>query len=207
MADSNQPASVPASTPVSSAVPSTTGEVAARAPGAALPGVDANAVQLYAGPVSLWMAWKTFFVGTLVDLAGIALLIIWSLKRPEHAAWSTPAMIAGFALLFASSLMMLYAAMSVHACRYTITMRCIEREMGLFVKTVDALPMGHVKHVDLKQSFFGRIINVGTIEVFCGPDDSKPHWLLEGIPNPRPTYEKLRDAVMDLTNRRGIILE
>src|SRR5258705_9098180 len=100
--------------------------------------------------------------------------------------------------------MLLYVILPIRAPRYTNTHRHIEREMGLFVKKVDALPLGHVKRVDLKQSFIERLINVGTIEVYSESEEARPHWLLEGIPNPRPTYEKVRDAVMDLTLRRGI---
>ena len=182
-------------------------------PGAAIPGVETNAVPLYAGSVSQWMGAKMYFLCLLAVLAGAALLFYWGAYGHDKTESKTAliegkaAMIAGFALLASSFIMFIYVWMAVKSCRYTITQRHIEREMGLFVKKIDALPMGHVKRVDLKQSFIGRMVNVGTIEVFCGDDDTRAHWLLEGLPNPRPTYEKLRDAVMELTNRRGIILE
>ena len=152
------------------------------------------------------MGVKSYFLCFLAILGGAALLVYWAAYGKDTMAGKA-AMIAGFALLLASFIMLFYVSASIRACRYTITQRHIERELGLFVKKIDALPMGHIKRVDLKQSFFARLLNVGTIEVFCGNDDVRAHWLLEGLPNPRPTYEKLRDAVMDLTNRRGVILE
>lgn len=178
------------------------------APRSAIPIPDAstNAVPLYTGAVSLWMASKTIFAGLLADLIGAGLLVYWAAFAPGTPQ-GIAAMIAGFALIIASSIMLFYTVLAVRATRYTITHRHIEREMGLFVKKVDALPLGQIKRVDLKQSFIERLINVGTIEVYSETEDNSPHWLLEGIPNPRPTYEKLRDAVMDLTLRRGIILE
>ena len=173
---------------------------------AAPPTLDPNAVPLFAGSVSQWMGAKMYFLCLLADLCGAALLVYWG-THGRDSTQGRAAMIAGFALLLASFIMLFYVAASIRACRYTITQRHIERELGLFVKKIDALPMGHVKRVDLKQSFVARMLNVGTIEVFCGEDDTRAHWLLEGLPNPRPTYEKLRDAVMELTNRRGVILE
>src|SRR5207247_7933283 len=99
-----------------------------------------------------------------------------------------------------------YTSLAVRSHIYTITNRLIERETGILVKKVDALDLGRVKHVDMKQSFLERVLNVGTIEVYSG-DLNEPELLIEDIPNPRPVYEKLRDAVIDLSRRRGVIIE
>lgn len=200
MADATPPTSAPSPAPAPDAAP-------APAPRPMpVPGPETNAVPLYAGSVSLWLGAKSILFGLFLELCGAALLVVWAVPF-AGPPFGIVAMVAGFALIIASTLMLFYTVLAVRATRYTITHRHIEREMGLFVKKVDALPLGHVKRVDLKQSFIERLINVGTIEVFAETEDTKPHWLLEGIPNPRPTYEKLRDAVMDLTLRRGIILE
>lgn len=170
-----------------------------------LPNAASNAQPIFSGSVSLWMAASSFILGFVVDLIGAGLLVYWGVSGPTPLGIA--AMIGGFAMIAASSLMLLYTVISIRASRYTITHRHIERELGLFVKKVDALPLGNVKRVDLKQSFIERVINVGTIEVYDSDDEqAHPHWKLEGINDPRPTYEKLRDAVMDLTMRRGIII-
>src|SRR5437762_1915268 len=86
-------------------------------PASAIPGAETNAVPLYSGAVSLWMAARTFIFGALLDLAAVALLVYWAAFAPGTMQ-GTAAMIAGFALLIASSIMMLYTVLSVRATRY-----------------------------------------------------------------------------------------
>ena len=113
-------------------------------------------------------------------------------------------LVAGVALLLASCVMCLFTIASIRCQRYKITRRLIEREQGMVVKRVDSLDLGRVKDIELKQTLWDRMLNIGTIEVFSS-DKTDPVMFIEAIPNPRPVYEKLRDAVIEISQKRGII--
>lgn len=161
-----------------------------------------DAPPIFEGAVSLWMGAKSLAAGTLLDLLGIGAAVYGGMNL--SAGFGQPLMIAGIALLMASSLMIAYVILSIKCQRYKITRRLIEREQGLVFKRVDALDLGRVKDVQLSQSIVERGLNIGTIEIFSS-DKSDPVMLIEAIPGPRPVYEKLRDAVIELSQRRGVI--
>lgn len=208
MPDSD-PKSVP---PSGNPLPSVPRDAAQAFPAA--PAAPLDAPPIFKGSVSHWMGFKSYVASVFVMLIGIAALIFGSMDNHEHfkalgkyaEILGKIGFIGGLALIAASGLMILYIKLSIQANRYTITARLIERETGILVKKVDALDLGRVKHVDMKQSFLERMLNVGTIEVFSG-DGQELILRIEDIPDPRPVYEKLRDAVIDLSRRRGIIVE
>ena len=156
---------------------------------------------IFEGSVSLWMGAKTIVVSVLLSLAGIAGAIAGGMNT---GGVGTPLMIGGIALMLASSIMLVYVILSIRCQRYKITRRLIEREQGLLFKRVDAIDLGRVKDVQLSQSFVERGLNIGTIEVFSS-DKTDPVMLIEAIPTPRPVYEQLRDAVIEISQRRGIV--
>ncbi|HYG76194.1 MAG TPA: PH domain-containing protein [Planctomycetota bacterium] len=167
-------------------------------PAPKVPAQAPEAVRIFEGSVSLWMGVKTFVVSGLLDIAGIAMAIYGAMNSVSAL------LIAGVALLMASSLMAGYAILSIRTQRYKITSRLIEREQGLLFKRVDALDLTRVKDVQLSQSLVDRMLNIGTIEVFSS-DKTDPVMFIEAIPTPRPVYEKLRDAVIEISQRRGIV--
>ena len=193
-------------------LPSAPRDAAQAAPASSAPPIDAPPI--FKGSVSHWMGLKSYAAASFVMLIGIAALIFGSMDNHEQFKFlgeyakilGKIGIVGGLALIVASGLMILYIKLSIQANRYTITARLIERETGILVKKVDALDLGRVKHVDMKQSFLERMLNVGTIEVFSG-DGQELILRIEDIPDPRPVYEKLRDAVIDLSRRRGIIVE
>lgn len=166
------------------------------------PPSPADAVPIYDGPVSMWMGFKTFLVAALFDLAGMGLAIYGALNN--KSSLSTPLVVCGIALLIASSLMITWVILRIRTHRYKITRKLIEREQGLLMKRIDALDLGRVKDVELKQTIMDRMLNIGTIEVFSS-DKTDPVMFIEAIPNPRPVYEQLRDAVIALSQKRGVI--
>mgnify|MGYP000608826216 CR=1 FL=1 len=153
---------------------------------------------IFSGTVSLWLGFKTFVVAALANIAGIAMAGYGGMNNVAAL------LIAGIALLLASSFMAAYAILRIKTQRYKITTRLIEREQGVFFKRIDALDLARVKDVELSQSLMDRMLNIGTIEVFSS-DKSDPIMFLEAIPTPRPVYEKLRDACIELSQRRGVI--
>lgn len=171
-------------------------------PDAAPPPPAAPEIPIYEGPVSMWIGFKTFFVSAVLDVVGLVLALYGAVN--SGSGMSTPLVVCGIALLLASSLMITWVILVIRAQRYKITRKLIEREQGLIVKRIDALDLGRVKDVELKQSLVDRMLNIGTIEVFSS-DKTDPVMFIEAIPNPRPVYEQLRDAVIALSQKRGII--
>ncbi|MGD0089472.1 MAG: PH domain-containing protein [Planctomycetota bacterium] len=167
-------------------------------PGAPKAGAADEDPTIFEGPVSQWLGFRAYFAGGLLGLLGLA-GAVWGAKENQPWLW-----VPGLALAVACGLMAAYTAASIKSRRYKITRRLIEREQGLLVKRVDSLDLGRVKDVQLKQTLWDRMLNVGTIEVFSS-DKLDPDLLIEAIPNPRPVYEKLRDAVIEVSRKRGVI--
>jgi uncharacterized membrane protein YdbT with pleckstrin-like domain len=161
-----------------------------------------KSVALYDGPVSLWLAAKPIFFAVLLAAAG--LFAAGYAQLYGGSSIQTPLTIGGLALFLASALMLAYTIISVRVIRYKITTRLIERESGILMKRVDALDLARVKDVEFTQSIVDRMLGLGTIEVYSS-DRTDPTLMLEAIPNARPLYEKLRDAVIEISQRRGIV--
>jgi membrane protein YdbS with pleckstrin-like domain len=153
------------------------------------------------GSVSLWLGWRAILGAVVSVLLGLALLIVGLV----YAGWWHPLGIyIGLPLALAGALMFGYVWLSLRCLRYKITARLIERERGILVKRVDSLDLGRVKDVQLVQNLMERILRIGTIEILSS-DRSDPLMRIEAIPGPRPVYEKLRDTVIRISQKRGII--
>jgi uncharacterized membrane protein YdbT with pleckstrin-like domain len=148
------------------------------------------------------MGVKTFVLAGLVEVAGLALLLYGFMHREGTPGYA--ALVVGVALFLASNIMLAYTIISIKSQRYKISRKLIEREYGILVKRVDSLDLGRVKDVELSQSILQRMAGVGTIEVFSS-DKNDPLMMIESLPNPRPVYEQLRDAMIEISQRRGIV--
>lgn len=86
--------------------------------------------------------------------------------------------------------------------KFKITRRRIETEHGVIAKKVDSLELWRVLDVQYEQGLIDRIFGIAKIKLI-GTDQSDPVLELHGIPNHRPLFEILRDAVQDArhTNR------
>lgn len=166
------------------------------------PGAADNEPPIFTGSVSLWLGFRTYVASALLILVSVAAAIWGSLH--QASALGMPALVVGVALFLATDVMLAYTIFRIRTQRYKITRRLIEREQGLIIKKVDSLDLARVKDVQLRQSLVERLLNVGTIVVFSG-DKTDPVLLIEAIPEARPVYEKLRDAVMDIAQKRGVV--
>jgi len=160
-------------------------------------------VLIFEGRVSMWLGAKSLASAGLLVIVSLALLIYASTVG-SGGSMATPALIAGIALFVASNLMLAYVILRIRSLKYKITNRLIEREQGIIFRRVDALDLARVKDVQLSQSLFDRMLGIGTIEIYSN-DRSDPELLLEAIPQPRPIYENVRDAVIEISQRRGIV--
>jgi uncharacterized membrane protein YdbT with pleckstrin-like domain len=157
---------------------------------------------IYNGPVSMWMGIKTFVFAAVLEIIGLSGMI-YGLMNREGPYGNIPVIVGG-ALFLASNIMLAYTILIIKTQRYKISHKLIEREYGILVKRVDSLDLGRVKDVELAQSIFQRVLGIGTIEVFSS-DKTDPVMLIESLPNPRPVYEQLRDAMIEISQRRGVV--
>jgi membrane protein YdbS with pleckstrin-like domain len=169
----------------------------------AVAAVESHEEPLFKGSVSLWMGFRTFMLVGLLEVAAIAILVYGGISAAPSLPRNT-LLIAGAALLLSTNVMLFYVIARIRSNRYTITRKLIERESGLVVRHVDSLDLARVKDVELSQSLLERTLNIGTIELFSA-DRLNPDMRIEALPNPRPVYERLRDAVIALNQRRGIV--
>ena len=161
-----------------------------------------TAAPIFSGSVSLWLGFRTFLFAGLLLALSVAGAVYGVLNQQDTLGYA--ALIAGGALFVATDMMLLYVVVRIKALRYTITRRLIEREQGVIFRRVDSLDLARVKDVELAQSLFDRLVNTGTILVFSS-DRTDPLLRIESIPNPRPVYEQLRDAVIEINQKRGIV--
>lgn len=164
-------------------------------------GIPASVV-IFEGSVSLWMAWKAIVLSVLLDFVGLGAAVYSTMSGA--GSLQQPLLIGGVALLIASGIMLAYVVVTVRMTRYKITNRLIERESGILLKRTDSLDLARVKDVELVQSVVDRMAGIGTIEVIS-TDRTDPAMYVEALPNAKPIYEKLRDAVIEISQRRGII--
>lgn len=176
----------------------------ATGPASAPSSAPASEAPIFEGSVSLWLGWRAFLWAGLAEALALGAIGYGSLHGEELAART--ALIVGVALFLSCNLMLAYMIFSVRSRRYKITRRLIEREEGLLFRRVDALDASRIKDVKLVQSLIGRMLNIGTIEVYSS-DTTDPVLLIEAIPNARAVYEQLRDAVIEFHRQRGIMID
>jgi membrane protein YdbS with pleckstrin-like domain len=168
-------------------------------PGA--PSAPSQDTPIYHGSVSMWMGAKPLFFAGLAATVGGAAAIYGAISG---GSMGQVGLIAGLALFVSAAIMIAYVVLRVKSLRYKITSRLIEREQGIVFRRVDALDLARVKDVELSQTLIQRMVGIGTIEVFSS-DKTDPIMFIEALPNPRPVYEQLRDAVIEISQRRGIV--
>lgn len=210
--DAPDQANLPTGDPPQSPPASNDGSLHVRPPQAGTPGAaptppadstDADVV-LFHGSVSLWMGWRSVAGSILAALTGLTLALLGWWHAKDSEVWSFFGTYIGVPLFLAGVLMLGYVYLSLRCLRYKITNRLIERERGIVVKRVDSLDLSRVKDVQLVQNLMERILRIGTIEILSS-DRTDPLMRIEAIPKPRPVYEKLRDTVIRISLRRGII--
>ena len=88
--------------------------------------------------------------------------------------------------------------------RYRITNYRIDYERGVLGKNIDTLELWHVEDIKFHQSLMDRILGIGTITVISH-DESTPVLPMEGLPDPRPLYEMLKQRIIAVKRQRGVV--
>ena len=92
----------------------------------------------------------------------------------------------------------------IKSIRYRITNYRIDFERGLVSKNIDTLELWHVEDIHFHQSILDRIVSTGDITILSH-DDTTPRLELNGVPNPRPLFENLKQRVIAVKRQRGVI--
>ncbi len=94
--------------------------------------------------------------------------------------------------------------MMVRTVRFRVSNYRIDFERGLLSKHIDTLELWHVEDIRFDQSLMDRMLNVGNITILSH-DDTTPKLVMNGLPNPRPLFEALKQRVIAVKRQRGVI--
>lgn len=139
--------------------------------------------------------WFWILFGIIAIIAPILFKMLWT---PEMPWWVIPiGLVIG--LLF-----LLIPWLQTKTIRYKVSNYRIDFERGLIGKRFDTLELWHVEDIQLKQSVLERLLGVGTITIHSH-DDTTPHLLMYGLPNPRPIFDSLKQRIIAVKRQRGVI--
>jgi uncharacterized membrane protein YdbT with pleckstrin-like domain len=120
-----------------------------------------------------WRAVLTFYVGGVVVVAVAAAI----------AALVASAVLAVVVGLVVLALVVLVGLVKRQATRYVITSERLHIRHGILSKTTQETRVQRVQNVNTEQSFFQRIMQVGTVDFdTAGTDDSEFRFV--GVANP-----------------------
>jgi len=95
-------------------------------------------------------------------------------------------------------LKVLYRKLSL---RYELTNERIFKTRGILLRSKDEVELIRVDDLQVKQSLFNRIFNVGTVILYSPTDKTDPELHLEGIVDPHTVKEKIREFVRKLKDK------
>jgi membrane protein YdbS with pleckstrin-like domain len=88
--------------------------------------------------------------------------------------------------------------------RYRISNYRIDYERGLLSKRIDTLELWHVDDISFQQGLLDRVFNVGKVTIISN-DKTTPRLELDGLPNPRPIFDSLKQRIIAVKRQRGVI--
>ena len=139
-----------------------------------------------------WRSVLQFYLVGLV-LAGVAAAV-------GALASRTPvAVLAGVAVLV---LVLLVGFIKRAATRYVITTERLHIRRGILAKSTQETRIQRVQNVNTDQSFFERIMQVGTVDFdTAGTDDSD--FVFEGVAQPEQVVQHVEQATPIVTGLQG----
>jgi len=117
-------------------------------------------------------------------------------------AWWHWWLTAGF--VGAGIIVLLVPLIITKSVRYRVTNYRINWERGIFGKDIDTLELWHVEDVNFRQSFFQRLMGVGTIRILSH-DDNNPTLLLRSVPNARYLFDTLQQRIIAVKRGPGVM--
>ncbi|MFT3788478.1 MAG: PH domain-containing protein [Tepidisphaeraceae bacterium] len=88
--------------------------------------------------------------------------------------------------------------------KYRISNYRIDHEQGLLSKRIDSIELWHVEDVRMDQSFFDRMLGVGTVSIHSN-DRTNPVLPLRSLPEPRKIFDAIKQRVIAVKRQRGVL--
>jgi len=175
--------------PVSPVAPSSDPSGMARAENEHRPGIEGE-FDIWEGRYSLknFLGRLSFRVVLTLGLIALA-LYSWSGNPEDRGGWRTITMILGIALIIYWAILVYRILLAWYGHFYRLTNRRLFVSSGLFQRRRDQLELVQIDDVFTRQSFWQRLVGVGTV-VVNSKNNQLPHLYLTGVDEPK--------AVMDL---------
>lgn len=134
--------------------------------------------------------WRTLLLGGL-SLAGA---LVWTVREPvprlgETGNLAVVSGLAGFGVFLA-----LVAAYRRYRHGYRIRDRVVEARRGILARKVDALNLSDLRHVEVTQGIWQRLLGVGSIR-FASAGTDQPEIVFRGILAPERLRRQLQEHV------------
>ena len=143
-------------------------------------------------------------LGRLFIAAIVAALLVAIPILGQHYHWSFMRPWVWLIFIGLAIICLFIPVIMIRMVRYRITNYRIDYERGLLSKNIDTLELWHVEDIHFHQSLIDRIVNTGDITVLSH-DDTTPKLHLNGVPNPRPLFESLKQRIIAVKRQRGVI--
>ena len=162
------------------------------------PADDKEEIYFEGSPLLRGELGKTFLFGVIGVLIIASPFIYHAVQEQWPPWWVTAA-----AILIGIGVLLL-PVLIIRSTRYRVSNYRIDWEHGIFSRSIDTLELWHVDDIGFHQSFTDRMLNVGTISI-RSDDKSTPNLPLQGVPNPRPLFDTLKQRVIAVKRQRGVI--
>jgi membrane protein YdbS with pleckstrin-like domain len=162
------------------------------------PADDKEEIYFHGSPLLRGEMGKTILFG-LIGLLLIAAPFIYWAVRDEWLPW----WVTGLLILIGLGVMLL-PVLIIRSTRYRVSNYRIDYERGIFTRRIDTIELWHVNDISFKQGFIDRILGVGDITIMSD-DRTNPQLTLNGVPNPRPLFDQLKQRIIAVKRQRGVI--
>lgn len=140
-----------------------------------------------------------FFVFTIIGALIIAAPFIYATVQDAAVPWYVyvACAVIGVGLW-------LIPWVQTRSIRFRVSNYRIDYERGIFTRRIDTIELWHVNDISFKQGFLDRILGVGDITIMSD-DRTTPQLTLDGVPNPRPLFDQLKQRIIAVKRQRGVI--
>jgi hypothetical protein len=153
----------------------------------------------YEGSPMLRGEFGQLFLFTLIGVVLIATPLVIAGYYKHHVPWWLT-----LALIVAGIVVLITPIILVKRTRYRVTNYRVDYERGWLSTTIDTMELWHVEDLKFHQSFWEKIMGLGTIDIMSH-DDTTPNLLLRGIPHARQLFTTLQQRVIAVKRSRGVL--
>lgn len=139
-------------------------------------------------------AWRYQWRALLLSLGGLSAALVAVAKGPIPRLGSTGHVAVAGGLAGLSALVVLVVVYRRYRYGYRIEDNMIEAREGILARKIDALHLNDLRHVEVNQGVWQRILGVGTIR-FASAGTDQPEIVFRGVLDPERLRRKLQQHV------------